>query len=339
MRLNVNIDRKRLGEIGYQNAPIRQILKLKIPQFEQLLLLNFFSNSQDWDVSVRSISRSFGIRKDRDAVRTGLSNLIESNYLIHDENGYTINLDKIKSDSLLSKKPDRYTTTDRNSTTGDKPTTSHDSNTATGVTETLSGDDRNTTSLSDRNTTTNKINIKEKEINDNQEINPVKENLDFDSNSSIDLGFGFDLENIALKQPKEIIGNNYKLVNVNNVSTVVSKDYYDRISTNQDDTIISNVSSKPTDHYKYLKFDDSQKSKLDLKFREVRAYNCQYQFNFEHFEGLLIKLSCSNLGISESAVNINQVNTFLVDSINNNTKFFQDFVGTCNHTINKLMDE
>ena len=339
MRNSINIDRKQLGKIGYQAAPIRQILKLKLSPSEQLLLLNFFSNSTDWKVSINSISKSFGTPKNRNLIKRELNNLVKYGYIKLDENGYTVNLDKINSDYQLNIKADNILTIDIDNTNDSRNTSNDDNNNNRGVIASLSGDDSDTTSLSDSNTTTNKINIKEKEINDNQEINSVKENLDFDSNSSVDLGFGFDLEQIALKQPKELIGNNYKLVNVNNVSTVVSKDYYDGISTNQEDTIISNISPKPTNTYKYLKFNDHQKTKLDLKFREVRAYNCQYQFNFEHFEGLLIKLSCSNLGISESLENINQVNTFLVDSINNNTKFFHDLVGTCNHTIKKLMNE
>ena len=208
MRNSVNINKEKLGKIGYQNAPIRQILKLKIPQFEQLLLLNFFSNSTSWKVSINSISEAFGKRKDRCSVRTGLNNLKESEYVILDKNGYTINLDKINSDYQQNIKTDSdttigsipFTNTGSNPTidsdttigsisitnTGSNPTidsiptigsetdSSYDSNTTRGVTGTLPGNDSNTTSVIDSNTTSNKRNIIEKEIKNNQEIKPLK---------------------------------------------------------------------------------------------------------------------------------------------------------------------
>jgi len=333
MRLNVNIDRNRLGEIGYQAAPIRQILKLKLSPSEQLLLLNFFSNAPDWKVSISSISKSFGLGKNRNLVKKELNKLLEYKYITLDDSGYTINLDTINSDYLQNKRADNTITSDSDTTSDSRNISNDDSNTNRGVIVSLPEGDSDTNSLSDSITNTNKINIKEKEINDNQEINPVKENLDLDSNSSIDLGFGFDLENIALKQPKELFGENYKLVNVNNVSTVVNKGYYDGISTNQEDTIISNISPKPTNTYKYLKFNDHQKTKLDLKFREVRAYNTNIQFLFNHFELLLIQISSNELEVPLNLKYIDQINDFLVEAITSNTDFFQKLVCKFNDEI------
>lgn len=319
MRLHVNIDRVQLGKIGYQAAPIRQILKLKLSPSEQLLLLNFFSNSPDWKVSINSISKSFGTPKNRSLIKRELNNLVKHGYIKSDENGYTVNLDKIISDYQLNIKADNILTIDIDNTNVSRNTSNDDINNNRGVIASLSGDDSDTTSLSDSNTTTNKINIKEKETNDNQEINPVKEILDFDSNSSVDLGFGFDLEQIALKKPKELIGNNYKLVNVNNVSTVVSKDYYDGISTNQ--ATNTNISSKPTNNYQFLKFNDYQKSKLDLIYMEI--LNNIPNFRFSTFEMLIYQTTCQELQISNKDENIEQANDFLINSIESNSPYVE----------------
>lgn len=321
MRNSVNIDRVQLGKIGYQTAPIRQILKLKLSPSEQLLLLNFFSNAPDWKVSINSISKSFGIPKNRNLIKRELNNLVKLNYLTLDDSGYTINLDKIKSDYQLSIKADNFVTSDISDTNDSPDISNDDTHTNRGMITSLPEVDSDTTSLSDSCTTTNKINIKEKEINDNQEINTVKGNLDLSSNSCIDLGFGFDLENVALKQPKELIGGNYKLVNVNNSCTVVDKDYYDSISTNQATATNTNISSNSANNYQFLKFNDYQKSKLDLIYMEI--LKCIPNFRFSTFEMLIYQTTCQELQISHKDENIKQANDFLINSIESNSPYFE----------------
>lgn len=327
MRLNVNINRTQLGEIGYQAAPIRQILKLKLSPSEQLLLLNFFSNVPEWKVSISSISKSFGLKKNRNLVKKELNNLLDRKYLMLDENGYTVNLDKIKSDYLLNLQADNKTTSDSRDTSDNRNISKGDSDPNKGVIVSLSEGDSNINSLIDSNTTTNKINIKEKEINDNQENNPIKENLDLDSNSSIDLGFGFDLENIALKQPKELIDNNYKLVNVNNSCTVVNRDYYDGVLTSHLTTKDSNISKQLMMNYELLKFNEYQLSELDLKYKELIDL-----FSFmtpRLFEVLIMVLSSLKLKIPNSKENIDQLNEFIIDSIENKNEFYMNLVPIC----------
>ncbi len=84
---------------GFQIAPIRQILSLRLSPVSQLLLLNFFSHSYEkYPLSINRIRKSFGITKNRDSVNKALKELRDMGYLIITKRTYKVNMDKINAD-------------------------------------------------------------------------------------------------------------------------------------------------------------------------------------------------------------------------------------------------
>lgn len=111
MRKNVIINKKDLMDIGYQKAPIKQILNLNLSAEEQILLLNFFSNSESWKLSINSIAEeSFYTTKNRNRIKKIIKKIIDMDYLKEDLTSYTVNLKSIQKDYNLNKLPDTVST-------------------------------------------------------------------------------------------------------------------------------------------------------------------------------------------------------------------------------------
>lgn len=95
-----------LGEM-YQTAPLRQILSLKLPSLQQLILINFFSHNYDgWKLSISGISKSIGRAKNRKSIATALKKLKSLGYLIITEYTYEVNVKKINEVYQASIKKD-----------------------------------------------------------------------------------------------------------------------------------------------------------------------------------------------------------------------------------------
>lgn len=76
MRKSIIIDKGKLGEMKYKASPLRQILGLPLSAEQQVLLLNFFSHKDTWQLSLNSISNySFGKKKNRNRVKKSLEEL------------------------------------------------------------------------------------------------------------------------------------------------------------------------------------------------------------------------------------------------------------------------
>ena len=101
MRKSIFIDKNKLGEMKYKGSPLRQILALPISAEHQTLLLNFFSHSDVWKLSLNSIANhSFGIKKNRDRVKKSLEQLEAIGLINISENIYAPNLDNIQKQYL-----------------------------------------------------------------------------------------------------------------------------------------------------------------------------------------------------------------------------------------------
>jgi hypothetical protein len=88
--------------LGYQKAPIRQILTLELTLMQQILLLYFFSNDYNrFAPTIDGICKSFGFKKNRADVVKNLNKLQTLGYLITDP-AYKVNLEKINADYRLS---------------------------------------------------------------------------------------------------------------------------------------------------------------------------------------------------------------------------------------------
>lgn len=95
---------------GFQIAPIRQILSLRLSPVSQLLLLNFFSHSYEkYPLSINRIRKSFGITKNRDSVNKALKELRDMGYLIITERTYKVNMNKINAEyKMFIANPDNF---------------------------------------------------------------------------------------------------------------------------------------------------------------------------------------------------------------------------------------
>lgn len=122
MRKKIIINRDRFPDIGYQSAPLRWILALQtLTPSQKLQLLNYFSHSEVWKLSIRGISKSFGRGKSTEAVRRDNQVLTKLGYLFETEDSYCINLERIKKDYNKSMGKDGII-----STTGPEDTTGAD---------------------------------------------------------------------------------------------------------------------------------------------------------------------------------------------------------------------
>lgn len=191
MRKQVVINKTELGKIGYQAAPLKQILNLDLNTLELKVLLNFFSNADTWELSFNSISNAFYTPNNRSRIKSTIESLVNKGYISNTEKTYTINLGKIQSDYKVNI---TKTGTDCNSTdcTSGNSTTDTDctNNTGTdcikGVVQIVTGVGTDCTSLPDTDCTNNKRNNKEIELKEENKNNSLKaiEILDF---SEIDL--------------------------------------------------------------------------------------------------------------------------------------------------------
>jgi len=194
MRKKIVYDKKYLTEkLNYSQVPVRQILALDLNPLTQLLLIQLFSHSDNWGVSLNQTSKSFYHKKNRNDIKKNYEALKSKGYLKEDANTYYIILTQIQRDyEAFLKKVDNPNTSvssaiSVNPATIDSAPTSQDVSPATtNMIEPLTGVDSTTNNLIDSHINSN--NIKKNNNEKNEKITSINNDFEISQQSNQNVG-------------------------------------------------------------------------------------------------------------------------------------------------------
>lgn len=200
MRKKIVYDKKYLTEkLNYSKVPVRQILALDLKPLTQLLLIQMFSHSDNWGVSLNQVSKSFYHKKNRNDIKNHYGALKSKGYLKEDVDTYYIALTQIQRDYEAFLKKDDNPNTSVNpaisvnsaisvnpATIDSAPNSLPDSPATSDLIELLTGVDSMPNNLIDSNITSNNIknNINEK----NEKITSINNHFEISQQSIQNVG-------------------------------------------------------------------------------------------------------------------------------------------------------